>query len=227
MTIVNRERYSCSAKRERGTCDSPAAIKADELEARVLAGLRRFLIGRDELIDEFAAAYRDEVERLRKSRSRREADISAELSKVERGIERCLVFITEGDGDPNSVAAKLTELEARKKALTSLLAEAASVGAVQIHPNVAELYRRKVSALQELLTEDATRYEAMELIRNLIDRIEVRPGAKRGEAEVKLVGVLAQLLDFACSDDATTASGERCRVLVVAGVGFEPTTFRL
>ena len=32
MTIVNRERYSCSAKRERGTCDSPAGISAVALE---------------------------------------------------------------------------------------------------------------------------------------------------------------------------------------------------
>lgn len=30
MTIVNRERYSCSAKRERGTCSNPVGIRATE-----------------------------------------------------------------------------------------------------------------------------------------------------------------------------------------------------
>ena len=46
MTIVNRERYSCSAKRERGTCDSPAGIGAVELEERVLSGLKDLLLGK-------------------------------------------------------------------------------------------------------------------------------------------------------------------------------------
>ena len=51
MTIVNRERYSCSARRERGTCDSPAGIAAAELETRVLDGLREILLGREDLFE--------------------------------------------------------------------------------------------------------------------------------------------------------------------------------
>src|SRR5690606_20521941 len=57
MTIVNRERYSCSARRERGTCVSPVGIGAAALEERVLSGLRRILLGREDMVAAFAAAY--------------------------------------------------------------------------------------------------------------------------------------------------------------------------
>ncbi len=67
----------------------------------------------------------------------------------------------------------------------------------------------------------------MELIRTLIERIEVHAGEKRGKPDIILVGALAQLLDFACSETTTAASKGGGRVLMVAGVGFEPTTFRL
>ena len=61
MTIINRKRYSCSAKRERGTCSNPVGIKAAELEKRVLDGLREILHGRQDLVEEFATAYREDV----------------------------------------------------------------------------------------------------------------------------------------------------------------------
>ncbi len=229
MTIVNRERYSCSARRERGTCDSPAGVKAVELETRVLGGLRSILIGREALVAEFAAAFRQELDRLRRTRASRGGSLRKELAKVERSIARCLAFITEGDGDPGSVRATLSELEERKRALEEQLAGDVAPGHVEIHPNVAELYRRKVSELGALLDDEAARPEAMEIIRGLVERIEVRPGAKRGQPDVTLVGALAGILDFTCRTDKKAASGGGGvgRALVVAGVGFEPTTFRL
>jgi len=230
MTIVNRERYYCSARRERGTCTSPTGIAASVVEDRVLGGLRSILLGQESLIDEFAKAFRAELNRLRKTQGSRQSALQRELTKVERGIKRCLEFIVEGDGDPSSVTAKLKELEASKVSLGVELKLAQSNSVVDIHPNVAELYRRKVSELQALLVDDASRSDAMDTIRGLIARIDVHPGAKRGEPRVVLVGALASLLNFACAPKTITANGESVdggRVLMVAGVGFEPATFRL
>jgi site-specific DNA recombinase len=230
MTIVNRERYSCSARRERGTCTSPAGIAATALEERVLDGLRSILVGNDALLDEFAKAFRAELDRLRKTRGSRGVELQRELAKVERGIRRCLDFIVGGEGDPGSVATRLKDLEAQKAVLDADLKQVAETNFVDIHPNVGELYRRKVGELQGLLAGEATRVEAMGRIRELIERIEIHPGAKRGQPEVILVGALASLLDFACAETTTAANGgsvDGGRVLMVAGVGFEPTTFRL
>ncbi|WP_413717634.1 recombinase family protein [Silicimonas sp. MF1-12-2] len=229
MTIINRERYSCSAKRERGTCSSPVGIKAAELEKRVLDGLREILHGRQDLVEEFATAYQEEVERLRCSRTNDGLRLQKELAKVQRGIDRCLAYITDGDGDPGTVRESLKELENRKRALERQLREAGSLSTVVLHPNIADHYRRKVKELQILFTDDASRQQAMEIVRSLIDHIEGCRGEKRGMPDVILVGTLANILEYACEETkkAASAEGGVGRVLLVAGVGFEPTTFRL
>ena len=138
-------------------------------------------------------------------------------------------FILEGDGDPGSIRAKLTELEAHKRDLERQLTQSDPTPPLEIHPNLGDLYRRKVQELDGLLTDEASRPQAMEIIRGLIERIEVAPGEGRGKANVALYGALASILDFAmgATHAKATADGGLCRVLLVAGVGFEPTTFRL
>ncbi|MCR9074120.1 MAG: recombinase family protein [Alphaproteobacteria bacterium] len=222
MTIVNRERYSCSARRERGTCDSPTSIAAVDLENRVLDGLRSILLGREELIAEFADVFKAELNRLQKTRHTRERAHAKELTKIENGIRRCLDYIVEGDGDPGAVRHTLQGLEAHKEAILRDMKAANDIAEVVIHPNIADLYRRKVENLQTLLTDETSRHQAMEIIRSLIDRIEISPGAKRGHAEVLLVGALASILDYASSPTAQTQNaasggGGVCRVLLVAG----------
>ena len=117
----------------------------------------------------------------------------------------------------------------RKGDLQRQLAREATAPNVEIHPNLAELYRRKVTNLQELLTEEVSRGRAMDVIRTLVDRVEVHTGPKRGQAQVILVGALASILNFANAEKQNAASGGGGvgRDLLVAGVGFEPTTFRL
>lgn len=124
ITIVNRNRYYCSAKRERGTCDSTVGIKDQDLEERVLTGLKDILIGNEDLIKTFAAAFKAEVTRLRKERGSRDRQVQKDLNKVDTSIKRCLTFITEGDGDPGIVRDELRSLEARNGTLTGRLAPA-------------------------------------------------------------------------------------------------------
>ena len=134
MTIVNRQTYSCSAKRERGTCNSPASVKAADVEERVLEGLRRILIGRETLIETFTDAYRAELDRLRKTRSGRIDANRRELAKVRRGIDRCVSFITDGDGEPGAVREQLTLLEQRKRELKRDRNVETNADAVSISP---------------------------------------------------------------------------------------------
>ncbi|MBT6986788.1 MAG: hypothetical protein HN956_20710, partial [Rhodospirillaceae bacterium] len=51
------------------------------------------------------------------------------------------------------------------------------------HPNLAELYRRKVEKLHEALNAPDSRTEAAEILRGIIDRIELRPMG-RGKFEI-------------------------------------------
>ncbi len=82
--------------------------------------------------------------------------------------------------------------------------------------------------LRTLLEDETARPQAMDIIRTMIERIEVHQGPERGKPIVILVGALAQILGF--TQQKTTAapgSGGGGRVLMVAGAGFEPATFRL
>jgi site-specific DNA recombinase len=229
MTIINRERYSCSARRERGTCTCPVSISVTELESRILTALKDILFGREDLIAEFAASFRMEVDRLRRSRHQNVDANRKDLDKVNRSIERAVAFILDGDGDPGIVHQKLTELEARKRDLERSLREFNPAPTLEIHPNLGELYRRKVHEIEALLSDEATRPQAIEHLRSLIERIEVSPGEKRGQAYVTLHGALASILHFATDarHAKATANGGSGRVLMVAGTGFEPVTFRL
>ncbi len=218
MTIVNRERYYCSAKRERGTCDSTVGIKAVELEDRVLTGLKDILLGNEDLIDAFVTEFKAEVARLRRQRGQRERQSMKNLNKVNTAIKRCLTFITEGDGDPGLVRDELKALEVRKRDLEHAIKNTEQEAAVEVHPNMAELYRRKVTKLHGLLIDETTRHQAMDIIRSMIERIEVHAGQERGNPDVILIGALAQILAF--TQQKTTAasgSGDGGRVLMVAG----------
>src|SRR5262249_8660982 len=149
-----------------------------------------------------------------------------DLQQVERGIQRCLDFIIGGNGDPGSVRDQLRRLEARKRDINAELKQQTDVE-LEVHPNLPDLYRRKVARLQHLLEDETARPQVVDIIRSLIDRIEVHPGRERGHCEVVIVGALAQILAFAQQKTTAVPSRDSGTFLMVAGVGFEPTTFRL
>ena len=130
-----------------------------------------------------------------------------------------------------SVQAKLEALEARQSEVAQELAGLLEEP-VRLHPNLAAIYRRKVAELQSLLETDSTRTEAVEIIRSLIDQVKFWPTADAG-LQVELVGDIARMVHLAQTANGNSPiSGavhdEFVRsVKVVAGVGFEPTTFRL
>ncbi len=217
MTIVNRERYSCSARRERGTCDSPVGIKVTELEDRVLTGLKDILFGNEELIDAFVSEFKAEVARLRKQRGAGERQALKDLNKINTAIRRCLKFITEGDGDPGLVRDELSALEARKRDLDRTMASTQEDRTVEVHPNIVEFYARKITELQTLLSDETTRPEAMELIRSMIERIEVHAGDDHKTPNVILMGALAAILDYTQQNKTAVSGGDDGRVLMVAG----------
>lgn len=225
MTIAHRDRYYCAARREKGTCNASHGIAASEVESRVLEGLRDILVGNQALIEEFTTTLKAELARLKKHQNGEHNNIDKELADVERGITRLISFITSGDGAPESVRSELKNLENRKAKIVSEKARLAVSPVVDFHPNYAEIYRRKIKELGQLLSDEGSREKAMEAIRSLIDRIEIRAGTERGACEVTLVGALAGILALGTNKNAAPRGGGT--FLLVAGAGFEPATFRL
>ena len=86
-------------------------------------------------------------------------------------------------------------------------------------PNLAELYRQRVEHLREALHDDATRDEAFELLRSLIEEIRLVP--KDGQLQVELRGELAGILALAAADSrkpgSHSATGLAQQIKMVAG----------
>ena len=74
--------------------------------------------------------------------------------------------------------------------------------APRLHPNLAELYRRKVEDLHAALSDPGVRTEAADILRGLIEAINVRP--IEGGAEIELVGDIAQMVKVAESSVSTS-----------------------
>ena len=69
---------------------------------------------------------------------------------------------------------------------------------VRLHPRLPDLYRRKVAELERVL-EGPDRAEAMDLIRSMIDRVDITPRADGAGVDAVLHGDLAAIL-AACGE---------------------------
>ena len=112
---------------------------------------------------------------------------------IERRIARFIAAI--GEGEPaKALTAELRRLEAEQDELKHGLVTDPKPVAPLLHPNLSEIYRRKVAELHRLLDDPATRDKAMEAIRALIDRVILTP--ENGELRIDLQGELAAILNL-------------------------------
>jgi len=94
-----------------------------------------------------------------------------------------------------AMKARMAELEREKAEITARLAEAPA-DIPDVHPGIAEVYKRKVARFAETLGDPDTRLDASSDIRSLVGRIVLHPGDKRGEVHAMLHGSLMGILDF-------------------------------
>ncbi len=222
-----QDRYACSNYIMSGSCSNSRTVRRVEIEERVMAGLREKLMA-PEAAAEAMQAYAEETNRLNRERRASGATDRKELADIEKKIATMLDVIEDG-GYARGMMDRMRELEARQDEIAERLS-AAPVDLPDIHPNIAIVYRRKVERLAEALADPRDRDEAADAIRGLIERIVLTPGEKRGQMDAALHGDLGTILEWAGNGrgkGATDTPKSGMSVSVVAGVGFEPTTFRL
>ena len=222
-----QDRYACSNYIMSGSCSNSRTVRRVEIEERVMAGLREKLMA-PEAAAEAMQAYAEETNRLNRERRASGATDRKELADIEKKIATMLDVIEDG-GYARGMMDRMRELEARQDEIAERLS-AAPVDLPDIHPNIAIVYRRKVERLAEAMADPRDRDEAADAIRGLIERIVLTPGEKRGQMDAALHGDLGTILEWAGNGrgkGATDTPKSGMSVSVVAGVGFEPTTFRL
>ena len=170
----------------------------------------------------FCEEYARAMNRLHAEHNAQRGADSEALNKAERDLVRLVQALL--DGIPASaVREKMTELEARRDALRHLLASGEDLN-VRVHPNMAEYYRTQVADLRTALSKDGRRREAAEIVRKLVDRIELSPVVRNGRKSlsVSLYGRLAGILAMATKAKAPLDESDASITVtkLVAGVRF-------
>ena len=199
-----QDRYACSNHARTDGCTNRRSIRRPLLEKRVLAGLKDRLMA-PEAAAEAIRAYAEETNQLNRERRASGASDRRELAEIKKKIVTMIAAIEDG-GYVRGMSDRLRELEARQDELTERLA-AAPADLPDIHPNVAETYRRKVARLAEALNGPEDRDEAATAIRGLIERIVITPGEKWGEVHATLHGDLATILEWTAEGDGKNRGG--------------------
>src|SRR5215204_1806537 len=180
--MAGRNRLACFGARDQGRCDNHLTIRRDEVEARVLQALQDKLL-RQDLFEEFCDEFTREMNRLR-------MEHRAGLSAAEREIERIevrrkkLIEMVMNGVAPSEVKDELNANAAKREELKATLA-AADAPPPLLHPEMAELYRQKITALARALEQPETRTEASETLRGLIDAIVLTPDQDTLRIELK------------------------------------------
>ncbi|MEH3117215.1 MAG: recombinase family protein [Methylorubrum populi] len=203
ISMVMTGRYACRNHLRKGVCDNGRTIRRDDIEARVLAGLKEKLVS-SEAVAAAVRAYAEETNRMnRDRRAQAEADHKA-LAKIDKAIAGIMAAIEDGLYQP-SMKARMDELERDKAEIAARRVQAPS-DVPDVHPNVADLYRRNVERFTEVLNDRDGGREAAEALRSLIGEIVLTPGPKRGEVHAELRGELMGILAFATTKEAKRPS---------------------
>ena len=224
---ISQEHFGCSTARNKGAtqCPNRLAIRRDTLEATVLDGLRHRLMDPD-LFKLFVTEFTAEWNRQQAATSATQDARRNELAQVRRQIERLVDALANGT-PPAAVNDRLRTLDARRVTLERDLA-AAVAPAPRLHPNLAEVYRQKVAGLIEMLARDDAA-AIREEVRSLIETIVLTPA--EGVLRVEIRGALAAILALASAANGKSAGvgadALGVQIKMVAGIGFEPMTFRL
>ena len=214
---VDGDYFGCARRRESGDCTNGRRVKASRLENDVISGLREHLM-QPEAIAAFVSEYEQQARVISAAAKRQRASAAKLERDTSAQIERLVMAIADGTNTP-AMRHKLVELEQRLEEIQANAAMAPTDGVLELHPNLASVYRARLDRLREALTAPAERTEAAMLIRGLIDRIILHPTSGKRGLEAEIVGQMAVL--SALAQGANKAKPELV-ISMASPTGFEP-----
>lgn len=198
FAATGRDYLACRTAQAGGDCDNRRSVRRSRLEDAALEALQSGLMQPD-AVAAFVEGFTAEWNRLSAERSAVLPGLRRELEQVDRQLERLVDAIADGLRAAN-LQARLDALSDRRAALVTELAAAEHQAAVpRLHPNLAGVYRERVSELRAALAADGGT-EIREAVRALIAHVRIFSD------RMELEGELSQLLAAA---HASAAAGPR------------------
>ena len=188
------------------------------------AALQTELLAAD-MAEMFVAEFQREVARLTKASrdaERRLQAIDAELAALSRNLLAGVV----GPTIMTMIAKREAEREARA---ASLAARSKPIRAdVVPHPVLLRRFAEKIARLRQAPGDEAVHGRAVAMSRNLLDSVTTDADPVGGPTSADVFPPFGKLLRYAQNaENPRRITGMGCSVVVVAGTGFEPVTFRL
>lgn len=199
MVAVDAYRYGCSIAADRKTCPEAVKVKRKDVEAIVLRTIREDLLS-EEAFDRFQR----QVQAALISAAPDVSSIQRKIAEAERVRTNIMAAIKMGIFT-ESTRGELVQAEADLAAARTELEAMRSFQPAQFMPRAREQWRRIVDALA--------------------DHARGIPAAR--EALHELLGNRLTIRQEKTGDLIAEIAGSDAHINVVAGVGFEPTTFGL
>ncbi|MBY6155928.1 recombinase family protein [Pseudooceanicola nitratireducens] len=221
-----RRRYYCANAKEKGeaVCTGmPGLSEADAAET-VLGGLREGLMQEKEY-EQFRASYVAKMRADEQESGQVLQRHDARIREVQKTYDKMMAAVENGDYSPpvirrlNAADAELTSLRAERETLIP--------APIELPDDIPALYREHVEDLVGTLTDEAVAGPAADELHTLVETVVVSWDDEAGLHTLENRGKLLELLSFADSKKTAALLGAACSLKLVAGVGFEPTTFRL
>ena len=216
LASIGADHLACGKARRMGTCDNRRSVRRGIFEGLIVDALKNQLMAPD-LVAQFIEEFHREVNRQRQGAEVERAAAQSELATVSRKLDGLVDAIADGLRAAG-LQQRLDDLESRKAVLQARIAGPAPPP-VRLHPNLAQLYREKVANLHAALADPELRAEALELIRGLIERVELHP-AEDG-FRIELVGEIANMVTLSAGAESVGSETNRASVKVVAGTGYQ------
>ncbi len=207
-TMVNKRSYACASHAYGRACSNDLLVRRDLVEDRLLVGIRQVLSS-DEVLDEIERRVRKALAagRHAKTDPKRIADLRGQLDNLVAAIA------AGGMRSSPALGRKLAEVEDE---LQRLEAAPVAPAVVPLVTNIRPRIKAAVARLPRLLEADPEQGRAALRDAGLGPQITLRPATdgRYLNAEIDL-----EVIPLAVASGASE--------LMVAGVGFEPTTFGL
>lgn len=195
-TIKTKDVLGCSTHKEAGACQNGRTIRMPVLEQRIFEALQREL-ERPEVIATYVTEYHAERKRLAGDAIAKRAKAEGRMAAINKRIANLVDLAAEGFGT-DAVKAELMKLEGEKRTLaTEMASEGRQDNVVELHPAALDRFRQQLSDLQAAIHgEDLLNTEAAAILRRQVVKVEVHPGAARGETSLRFQWAILETLSL-------------------------------
>ncbi|WP_208352625.1 zinc ribbon domain-containing protein [Pseudaestuariivita rosea] len=221
-----RRRYYCANAKEKGpaVCVGFKGILQTEVEKLVLTGLRDKLL-EPKAFEIFVKEFKSHIRSYNKDLENVISQGDKSIRETEDKLRHIISAIENGAFAPalndrlKALQCELEEKRARREAISS--------SEVPFPSNLPALYRTYIDDLAKTLAKEAISGRAGEELRSMIQRIEVQYDRQSKHHCIDIEGDIIAMLSAANPSSADEYELSKSSIKLVAGVGFEPTTFRL